>query len=103
MAAAFSLGGFLSSFYLGHLSDHRGRKPILTLGVVSCTVLLMLFGFSPNVEVAVANRFMEGLLNANLPGVAPHTPVPHPRTHVPVVLPRALCVRRVPCAALGRR
>lgn len=70
MAAAFSLGGFLSSFYLGHLSDHHGRKPILFMGVASCAVLLFLFGMSPSVEWAIANRFLEGVLNANLPGNA---------------------------------
>ena len=68
IAAAFSFGGFLSSFYLGHLSDHHGRKPILLLGVISCAILLFLFGFSPTVGWAIANRFLEGILNANLPG-----------------------------------
>ena len=68
MTAAFSFGAFVSSFIIGHLSDHYGRKPLLLLGVVSCAALLATFGLSPNVYVATANRFLEGVLTANLPG-----------------------------------
>lgn len=67
LVGMFSAGQFLSSFFLGYLSDRFGRRPLLLVGVASSFTLLCLFGFSPSLWVAVGNRFLEGLTNGNIP------------------------------------
>jgi MFS family permease len=44
LVASFSFGNFLSSFYIGHLSDSYGRKPMMLIGLVGCAVLIAVFG-----------------------------------------------------------
>lgn len=67
LASLFSLGQFLTSFALGHVSDRIGRRPVLLVGMAASATLLAVFGFSNTVLVASLNRFLEGFLNACIP------------------------------------
>ena len=61
--SAFMAGRAVSSLYLGALSDRRGRKPVIQVGLLSCAVFQLLFGRAPSFEWAVAARLAMGLFN----------------------------------------
>lgn len=63
---AFSLSSFLSSFYLGHLSDHCGRKPLVCCGLLAGCLGLLSYGLSTNFYWAFASLFLPGLVNSNV-------------------------------------
>ncbi|KAF2073213.1 hypothetical protein CYY_005464 [Polysphondylium violaceum] len=59
----YSLARFFSGFYLGHLSDKFGRKKFLVLSLLSTGIGTIIFAVMPNVVLAIAVRFVEGLLS----------------------------------------
>ena len=61
--SAFMAGRAVSSLYLGALSDRRGRKPVIQVGLLSCAVFQLLFGLAPSFAWAVAARLAMGLFN----------------------------------------
>ena len=67
--SAFMVGRFASSFYCGVLSDRVGRKFVVRLGLASCVVFQLAFGFSPTFGWAIASRLLLGLFNG-MTGVA---------------------------------
>mmetsp|Transcript_5485 Transcript_5485/g.6685 ORF Transcript_5485/g.6685 Transcript_5485/m.6685 type:complete len:405 (-) Transcript_5485:258-1472(-) len=69
ITSAFYLGQLLSNYPLGWISDHKGRKPILILGLFTNAVCQLSFGFSSYLWVAIVVRFINGLFNANVPTV----------------------------------
>lgn len=63
---AFSLSSFLSSFYLGHLSDHYGRKPLVCCGLLAGCLGLLSYGLSTNFYWAFASLFLPGAAPSGL-------------------------------------
>lgn len=55
--------------FWGWLSDKKGRRPILLLGLVGNIITMLLFGMSQNLTMAICSRLFSGLLNGNI-GVA---------------------------------
>eukprot|EP01091_Cochliopodium_minus_P015672 TRINITY_DN5648_c0_g1_i1.p1 TRINITY_DN5648_c0_g1~~TRINITY_DN5648_c0_g1_i1.p1 ORF type:complete len:507 (-),score=122.96 TRINITY_DN5648_c0_g1_i1:69-1589(-) len=69
IASSFNLAQFFSSFIWGRLSDMKGRKPILLIGLIGSGSSIIFFGFSRNLWWAIVGRSLNGLLNGNI-GVA---------------------------------
>lgn len=63
VTSAFALAEFSTSVLWGKLSDHTGRKPILLTGLAGTGLSMLLFGFAPNLPVALLARALGGLLN----------------------------------------
>ena len=66
---AFMVGRFASSFYCGVLSDKLGGKFVIRIGLSSCVVFQVAFGFAPTFAWALASRLLLGLFNG-IAGVA---------------------------------
>ncbi|BFU24680.1 transporter, major facilitator family protein [Entamoeba histolytica HM-1:IMSS-B] len=64
--ACYFFSQFLSSFFLGVLSDNIGRRPILLIGSLGSLISTLLFGFSFNYWWAVISRSINGLVNGNI-------------------------------------
>ncbi|KAL7714253.1 Transporter [Entamoeba marina] len=64
--SCFFLSQFISSFFLGVLSDNIGRKPVMLLGSIGSAISTLLFGFSFNFPWAVVTRSINGLVNGNI-------------------------------------
>jgi DHA1 family tetracycline resistance protein-like MFS transporter len=63
---AYSFPQFLMSPFWGRLSDSRGRKPVLMIGLTGEVVAYLLFAFAPNLTVLFVSRIVVGSLSANL-------------------------------------
>lgn len=63
---AYSFPQFLMSPFWGRLSDNRGRKPVLMIGLTGEAVAYILFAFAPNLSVLFVSRIVVGSLSANL-------------------------------------
>ena len=63
VTAAFTFAEFSSGMLWGKLSDRIGRKPVLLTGLAGTGLSMLVFGFSPNIYVAVVARALGGLLN----------------------------------------
>jgi MFS family permease len=61
-AAAECVGGG----FWGNLSDRIGRKPVLLSGLAGTGISMIIFGFSPNLAVALFARALGGALNGNI-------------------------------------
>lgn len=66
LLSAFYAGRFFSSTLWGHVADRHGRKVVIYVAVVSNGLLTLLLGFVRSFEMAVAFRFLTGLLNGML-------------------------------------
>ncbi|ELP94920.1 hypothetical protein EIN_250140 [Entamoeba invadens IP1] len=66
LSASFQLAQFISSFFLGVLSDNIGRRPILLFGSCGSFIATIMFGFSFNFWWAVVCRFISGFVNGNI-------------------------------------
>ncbi|HZI75061.1 MAG TPA: MFS transporter, partial [Gemmatimonadales bacterium] len=69
--AAFTLGMLMALVFLGRVSDHFGRRPVLlgALGVACASTLL--FVLAQQVLMLLAGRFLSGLAAGLLTGTAP--------------------------------
>ena len=81
LLTSFMAGRLLSSFYYGALSDRVGRKVVIRIGLWSCVVFSIAFGFSPTFAIALAMRLGMGLFNgltavakAAIPEIVPKGP-----------------------------
>lgn len=63
VTAAFTFAEFSSGMLWGKLSDRVGRKPVLLTGLAGTGLSMLVFGFAPNLYVAVIARALGGLLN----------------------------------------
>ncbi|WP_051470899.1 MFS transporter [Patulibacter minatonensis] len=68
--AATSLGVTVSLLPAGWLSDAWGRTRVMKLSLIGSAVLIILAAASPNFEVLVGIRFLQGVALAGLPAVA---------------------------------
>jgi MFS family permease len=57
----FAVGNALTLFQAGKLSDRRGRKPFLVLGLAVCGVSTIAMGLSENIVVFMVVTFVAGL------------------------------------------
>ncbi len=62
--SAFSLSRTCFLPYFGRLSDKKGRKPFIIVGLLSYALISVAFIFSENVETLIAIRFIQGIASA---------------------------------------
>lgn len=63
VTSAFAFAEFLSGVVWGRLSDKIGRKPVLLTGLAGTALSMVIFGFAPNLKIALLARALGGLLN----------------------------------------
>ena len=63
VTSSFALAEFMTGFLWGRLSDKIGRKPVLLIGLAGTALSVLVFGFAPNLTVALIARSLGGLLN----------------------------------------
>lgn len=63
VTSSFAFAEFLASIFWGRLSDRIGRKPVLLTGLAGTGLSMIMFGFSPNLQVALVARALGGILN----------------------------------------
>jgi MFS family permease len=63
LGGSIMFGRFLSAPAWGWLCDHWGRRPTLLTGIVTTSLLAVLFGLSTTFYWAIAFRFLQGLLS----------------------------------------
>lgn len=63
VTSAFAFAEFSTGVIWGRLSDKVGRKPILLTGLAGTGLSMLVFGFAPNLPVAMLGRALGGLLN----------------------------------------
>lgn len=66
VTSAFTFAEFSTGMLWGRLSDKVGRKPVLLTGLAGTGLSVLIFGFSPNLTVALVARALGGLLNGNI-------------------------------------
>lgn len=66
VTSAFTFAEFSTGLLWGRLSDRIGRKPVLLTGLIGTALSVLVFGFAPNLTVALLARSIGGLLNGNL-------------------------------------
>jgi MFS transporter, DHA1 family, multidrug resistance protein len=62
--SAFSLSRTCFLPYFGRLSDKKGRKPFIMIGLLAYALISVAFVFSENVETLIAIRFVQGIASA---------------------------------------
>jgi MFS family permease len=72
VTSAFTFAEFSSGMLWGKISDRVGRKPILLTGLAGTGLSMLVFGFAPNLPMAVFARALGGLLNGYV--LADHRP-----------------------------
>ncbi|TDZ35309.1 putative membrane protein [Colletotrichum spinosum] len=66
VTSAFTFAEFSTGVMWGRLSDKIGRKPVLLMGLAGTALSSLVFGFAPNLAVALIARALGGLLNGNI-------------------------------------
>lgn len=66
LTSTYFMAQFVTNIVLGSLSDVRGRRKILLLGMAGNTITSLFFGFSKRLWMAVMARALSGLLNGNI-------------------------------------
>ncbi|KAK4994789.1 hypothetical protein LTR66_005250 [Elasticomyces elasticus] len=66
VTSAFAFAEFSTGVVWGRLSDRIGRKPVLLTGMAGTGLSMLIFGFAPNLPVAMLARALGGLLNGNI-------------------------------------
>ena len=63
VTSSFAFAEFSSGVVWGRISDRIGRKPVLLCGLAGTALSMLVFGFAPNLPVALLGRALGGLLN----------------------------------------
>ena len=63
VTSSFAFAEFSSGVAWGRISDKVGRKPVLLCGLAGTALSMLVFGFAPNLPVALLGRALGGLLN----------------------------------------
>ncbi|KAE9963937.1 hypothetical protein EG328_010910 [Venturia inaequalis] len=66
VTSIFAIAEFSASIFWGWLSDRVGRKPILLTGLAGTGLSMLMFGFAPNLPMALFARALGGFLNGNI-------------------------------------
>lgn len=66
ITSAFTFAEFSAGMFWGRMSDNVGRKPVLVMGLVGTAISMVVFGFAPNLPIAMIARALGGLLNGNI-------------------------------------
>ncbi|SMR41667.1 unnamed protein product [Zymoseptoria tritici ST99CH_1E4] len=66
VTSVFAAAECLGAGFWGRLSDRMGRKPILLTGLAGTGISMLMFGFAPNLPVALLARAVGGALNGNI-------------------------------------
>jgi MFS family permease len=59
-----SIGSFLSSAFIGYLSDVYGKKWLLTISLASSMIRLLLYAFIGDIWILIGIEFVYGLVNS---------------------------------------
>lgn len=66
VTSVFAAAECLGAGFWGNLSDRLGRKPILLTGLAGTGISMLMFGFAPNLPIALFARAVGGALNGNI-------------------------------------
>jgi len=66
VTSVFAAAECLGAGFWGNLSDRMGRKPILLTGLAGTGISMLMFGFAPNLPIALFARAVGGALNGNI-------------------------------------
>lgn len=66
VTSVFAGAECLGAGFWGGLSDRIGRKPVLLTGLAGTGLSMLMFGFAPNLAVALIARAVGGALNGNI-------------------------------------
>jgi MFS family permease len=72
LAGTFSIAQFFTSILFGILADKVSKKTVVLISTIGCIGMVLMFGFSPNIYVAVLARALHGGLNGNVATVKAH-------------------------------
>src|SRR6266852_5010677 len=65
--ALFSLCQFISTPFIGRMSDKYGRKPLLVVSILGTAISFLMMAFAPNVIFVFLARALDGLTAGNIP------------------------------------
>ncbi|CAM9633813.1 unnamed protein product, partial [Hapterophycus canaliculatus] len=69
IASSFTFGRFLTAYFWGCAADKIGRKPVVIVGLLAIASCSVAFGLSTSFAMAIASRFVLGLMNGIMPAV----------------------------------
>ncbi|KAK1465903.1 major facilitator superfamily transporter [Colletotrichum melonis] len=105
ITSAFTLAEFSTGVVWGRLSDKIGRKPVLLMGLFGTALSSLVFGFAPNLTVALIARALGGLLNGNIgvlqTTVAELVTVKEHQPRAYTIMPLVWCLGSIVGPALG--
>jgi MFS family permease len=105
VTSAFAFAEFSSGMFWGRASDRFGRKPILLTGLAGTGISMIVFGFAPNLPVALIARALGGLLNGNIgvlqSTVAEVVTVEAHQARAYSIMPVVWCVGSIAGSAIG--
>jgi multidrug resistance protein len=65
--AIFALCTFISTPFIGRLSDKYGRRPLLLISLIGTAISFFMAAFAPNAAVLFLARALDGLTAGNIP------------------------------------